>query len=73
VRGILIILALIVALLALGTGVAQLIGLPFGGLSLLTSVWVGILLVIVALVVLAMLGRRRQAKAQAARAAGPGS
>ena len=73
VRGILIILALIVALLALGTGIAQLIGLPFGGLSLLTSVWVGILLVIVALVVLAMLGRRRQAKAQAARAAGPGS
>src|ERR1700704_4584633 len=40
VRGILIILALIVALLVLGTGVAQLIGLPFGGLSLLTSVWV---------------------------------
>jgi hypothetical protein len=73
VRGILIVLALIVALLALGTGIAELIGLPFGGFSLLTSVWVGILLVIVALVVLAVLGRRRQAKAQAARAAGPGS
>jgi membrane protein implicated in regulation of membrane protease activity len=54
-----------------GTGIAQLIGLPFGGLSLLTSVWIGILIVIVALVVLAVLGRRRQGRAQAARGAGP--
>jgi hypothetical protein len=71
VRGIFIILALIVAVVLLGTGVVQLIGLAFGGVSLLTSVWVGILLVIVVLAVLAVLGRRRQAKAAAARAAGP--
>jgi hypothetical protein len=71
-RGIAIVLALIVALVLVGTGIAQLIGLPFGGLSLLTSVWIGILIVIVALVVLAVLGRRRQGRAQAARAAGPG-
>jgi hypothetical protein len=71
-RGIAIILGLIVALVLVGTGIAQLVGLPFGGLSLLTSVWIGILIVIVALVVLAVLGRRRQGRAQAARAAGPG-
>jgi hypothetical protein len=71
-RGVAIILGLIVALVLVGTGIAQLIGLPFGGLSLLTSVWIGILIVIVALVVLAVLGRRRQGRAKAARAAGPG-
>jgi hypothetical protein len=70
VRGVVIIVLLVVALLALGTGVVQLIGLPFGGVSLLTSVWLGLLVVIVALVVLAVLGRRRQAKAKTARAAG---
>jgi hypothetical protein len=72
VRGIVILLLLVVALVALGTGVIQLIGLATGGVSVLTSVWVGILLVIVVLAVLAVLGRRRQARAQAARAAGPG-
>jgi hypothetical protein len=72
VRGIAIILALIIAIVLLGTGIVQLIGLPFGGVSLLTSVWVGLLLVLVVLGVLAVLGRRRQAKAQAARAAGAG-
>jgi hypothetical protein len=71
VRGVAIILGLIVALVLVGTGIAQLIGLPFGGLSLLTSVWLGILIVILALVVLAVLGRRRQSRAQAARGAGP--
>jgi hypothetical protein len=73
VRGIVVILALIVAIVLIGTGIVELIGLPFGGVSLLTAVWVGILLVIVVLGVLAVLGRRRQAKAQAARAAGPGT
>jgi hypothetical protein len=73
VRGILVILALIVAIVLIGTGLVKLIALPFGGVSLLTAVWVGILLVLVVLGVLAVLGRRRQAKAQAARAAGPGT
>jgi hypothetical protein len=72
VRGIAVILALVVAIVLLGTGIVQLVGLPFGGVSLLTSAWVGILLVIVVLIVLAVLGRRRQAKAQAARATGAG-
>ncbi|MDX6729329.1 MAG: hypothetical protein QOK49_4134 [Baekduia sp.] len=72
VRGIAIILGLIVALVLLGTGIAKLIAWPLGGLSLLTAVWVGIVIVIVALAVMALLGRRRQARAKATRAAAPG-
>jgi len=73
VRGIAIIIGLLVALIVLGTVIVKLIAWPLGGLSTLVAVWVGILLIIVALVVLALLGRRRQANAKAARAAGPGS
>jgi hypothetical protein len=71
-RGMFIILALIVGLILLGTGIVKLVAWPLGGVSVLSAVWIGILLVLVALGVLAVLGRRRQAKAQAARAAGPG-
>ena len=67
VRGILIVVALIVALVLLGTGIAKLIAWPLGGVSTLVAVWLGIVIVIVALVVLALLGRRRQARAQANR------
>jgi hypothetical protein len=73
VRGVAIILGLIVALIVLGTLIVKLIAWPLGGLSTLVAVWVGILLIIVVLAVLALLGRRRQANAKAARAAGPGS
>jgi hypothetical protein len=72
VRGILTIVALIVAVLLLGMGIVKLIALPFGGVGTITAVWVGLLLILVALAVLALLGRRRQRKALAARAAGPG-
>jgi hypothetical protein len=71
VRGILIVLALVIGLVLIGTGIVKLVAWPLGGLSLLVSVWLGIALVIVALVVMAMLGRRRQARAKATRAAGP--
>jgi hypothetical protein len=67
VRGIAIILGLVVALVLVGTLIAKLIAWPLGGVSTLVAVWLGILIVIVALVVLALLGRRRQARAQAAR------
>lgn len=67
VRGIAIIVALVVALIVVGMLIAKVIALPFGGVSWLVSVWLGILIVIVALVVLALLGRRRQSRAQAAR------
>ncbi len=67
VRGIAIVVGLVVALVLIGTLIAKLIAWPLGGVSTLVAVWLGILIVIVALVVLAVLGRRRQARAQAAR------
>jgi hypothetical protein len=71
VRGVLILVLLVVALIAVGTAIVQLVALPFGGVSVVVSVWLGILVLIVALAVLALYGRRRQKRAQAARAAGP--
>jgi hypothetical protein len=72
IRGGLIIFAIIVVLLALGFGVATLALLPFGGGSTAGSATLGLVIVIVALAVLAFLGKRKQAaareKARAARA-----
>jgi hypothetical protein len=70
IRGILLILALVIALLAIGTGIVQLIGLVFGGIGVGSSVFFGFLLVVVALGVLILFGRRRQSRAAASRAAG---
>lgn len=67
VRGILLILALVIALLAIGTGVVQGIGLIFGGVGLGSSIFFGFLLVVVVLAVLILFGRRRQARAAANR------
>jgi hypothetical protein len=72
VRGILLIIAIVIALLAVGTGIVQAIGLIFGGIGVGSSVFFGFLLVVVAIGVLVLLGRRRQSRAQPARAAQPG-
>jgi hypothetical protein len=72
VRGILLIILLVVALLAVGLGLVELISLPFGGVGLAGGILLGLLVVIAALGILALVGRRRQAKAVAQRAAGPG-
>jgi hypothetical protein len=69
VRGILLILALVIVLLAVGFGVVTLIALPFGGMGTATAVFFGFLLVVIAIGVLVVLGRRRQAKARATRSA----
>src|SRR3954447_4573927 len=69
-RGVLIILALIILLLAVGLGIVELISLPFGGVSLAGGLLLGVLVVVAALGILALLGRRRQAKALEHRAAG---
>jgi hypothetical protein len=69
VRGIFLIILLVIAMLAIGTGIVQGIGLIFGGIGLGSSVFFGFLVVVIALGVLVMLGRRRQARAQANRAA----
>jgi len=69
IRGIVLIVLLVIALLAIGTGIVQAIGLIFGGIGVGSSVFFGFLLVVVALALLVFVGRRRQAKAQAARSA----
>jgi len=69
IRGIVLIVLIVIALLAVGTGIVQAIGLIFGGIGVGSSVFFGFLLVVVVLGVLVLLGRRRQAKAQATRAA----
>ena len=68
-RGVAIVLLLVIALLALGWGIVQLVALPFGGIGAGVSVFWGFLLVCLALAVLVVVGRRRQKRAQAAAAA----
>jgi hypothetical protein len=69
-RGYALILAIVIGLLAVGLGLAELVSLPFGGVSLLGGILLGLVIVIAVLGVLALLGRRRQARARAAAAAG---
>jgi hypothetical protein len=68
VRGILLIIALIIVLLALGLGVVELIALPFGGLGIAPGVLLGLFLVIAVLAVVAAFGKRRRDRAQKAAA-----
>jgi hypothetical protein len=68
-RGWLILIGLIVGLLALGLGIVELIALPFGGVGIAGGLLLGILLVLVVLGVMALLGRRRQKRVKAQRAA----
>jgi hypothetical protein len=65
VRGILLILLLIVALLAIGLGVVELVSLPFGGLSLAPGILLGLFVAIAALAIVAVVGRRRRDRALA--------
>jgi hypothetical protein len=66
VRGILILLVIVFALLAVGFGLAELVFLPFGGINFVGGFLVSLLLVTAVLGVFALLGRRRQAKAKTA-------
>lgn len=65
-RGVLLIVLLVIALLALGLGVVELVSLPFGGLGLAPGVLLGLFLVAAVLAVLALYGRRRRDRALAA-------
>lgn len=69
-RGIFLLLAIVIALLLIGFGLAELISLPFGGVRTGFAVLYGLMIVLVAIGVLVFFGRRRQARAKAARAAG---
>jgi len=68
VRGVLVVLLIVIALMAIGWGLVQLVALPFGGIGAGVSLFWGFLVVVIALGVLALVGRRRQKRAQAARA-----
>ena len=63
IRGIVLIILLIVAILLVGFGIVELVALPFGGISLDLAIFYGLVLVGVALGVLAFVGRRRQKRA----------
>ncbi len=67
VRGILLIIALIVVILAVGVGLVELVGAATGGISVDLAIFWGVLLVLVVLGVLAFFGRRKQKRAQAER------
>lgn len=64
-RGIVLIILLIAALLAIGLGLVELIALPFGGLGIAPGILLGLFLVIAALAVAAAIGRRRRDRARA--------
>ena len=67
IRGILLIIALIIVVIAIGAGIVELISLPFnGGFGAPAAVLLGFFLVLVVLGVIAAIGRRRQGKAKAA-------
>ena len=68
IRGILIAIVLVVAILALGFGIVYGIGSAAGGISVQLAIFYGFLLVLIVLGVVAFLGRRRQKRAQAQRA-----
>ena len=62
-RGVLLILALIVVLLAIGFGIVELVSLPFGGIGLAPGLLLGLFLVVAVLGVVAAVGRRRRDRA----------
>src|SRR5712691_7458564 len=66
IRGVLLILVLIVALLAVGLGIVELISLPFGGLGLAPAILLGLFVAIAALPIADAVGRRRRDRARAA-------
>jgi hypothetical protein len=68
IRGILLVFLFVIALLAAGWGIIKLVALPFGGIGSSVAVFWGFLLVMVALVVLILIGRRRQKAARARQA-----
>lgn len=65
VRGVLLIIALVIVLLAVGLGIVELVALPFGGLGLAPGILLGLFVVIAALGVAAAVGRRRRDRARA--------
>jgi hypothetical protein len=70
VRGILLLIAIVILLLAVGFGIAELVALPFGGVAVAGALLIGLVIVAATLGVLTLFGRRRQERARATRASG---
>jgi len=68
IRGILIAIVLVAAILALGFGIVYGVAQIFGGMSVQLSIFWGFVLVVIVVGVLAYFGRKRQKRAQAQRA-----
>jgi hypothetical protein len=68
IRGVVLVILLVVAVLLAAFGIVKLIALPFGGLSLDLSIFYALALVVIAVGVLAFYGRRRQRRVKAERA-----
>src|ERR671935_2388732 len=64
VRGFLLILLLVIVLLAIGLGIVKLVALPFGGVGTGLGLLLGVVVIAAVLGVLALVGRRRQARAR---------
>jgi hypothetical protein len=68
-RGVLLILALLIVFIAIGLGIVELVSLPFGGIGLAPGILLGLFVVIAAIAIAAMIGRRRRSRAQSAASA----
>jgi hypothetical protein len=64
IRGFVLLLVLVFVLMAIGFGLAKLIALPFGGVGTLAAILIGVVIIVVALGILTLVGRRRQGKAR---------
>lgn len=62
--GLMLVIAIVIVLLALGWAVVKLIALPFGGVDSALAIFYGFVLVVAVLGVLALRGRRKQREAR---------
>jgi len=69
-RGIALLVLIVVVLMAVGCGLAKLVALPFGGVGTVGGLLLGLVIIAVVIGVLALFGRRRQARAKAKATAG---
>ena len=65
--GVLLLILIVVALIAIGWGLVKLIALPFGGVGSAVAIFYGFVLVVAVLGFMAWRGRRKQQEARAAR------
>jgi uncharacterized integral membrane protein len=65
VRGVFLIILLLLVLIAIGTGIVELISLPFGGFGIAPAILLGVFVMIAGLGIAAAIGRRKRDRAKA--------